>query len=64
MNKIFYLLSIISLFTITSCSDYLDQQSPDQLTSGNFWRNKADAESALAATYSQLEAAVDEWAFA
>nr|WP_199000639.1 RagB/SusD family nutrient uptake outer membrane protein [Flavobacterium sp. ASV13] len=64
MKKIFLLLSTIGLFTITSCSDYLDQQSPDELTSGNFWRNKADAESALAATYSQLEAAVDQWAFA
>ncbi len=64
MKKIFLLLSTIGLFTITSCSDYLDQQSPDQLTSGNFWRNKADAESALASTYSQLECAVDEWAFA
>ncbi|SNR47453.1 RagB/SusD family nutrient uptake outer membrane protein [Flavobacterium sp. ov086] len=64
MKKIFLILSTIGLFTITSCSDYLDQQSPDQLTSENFWRNKADAESALAATYSQLECAVDEWAFA
>lgn len=64
MKKIFSILSVIGLFTITSCSDYLDQQSPDQLTSNNFWRNKADAESALAATYSQLEGAVDEWAFA
>lgn len=64
MNKIFFILSVIGLFTVTSCSDYLDQQSPDELTSNNFWRNKADAESALAATYSQLEGAVDEWAFA
>ena len=64
MKNIFLLLSVIGLFTATSCSNYLDQQSPDELTSDNFWRNKADAESALAATYSQLEGAVDEWAFA
>jgi hypothetical protein len=64
MNKIFFILSLIGLFTISSCSDYLDQQSPDELTSNNFWRSKADAESGLAAAYSQLEGAVDEWAFA
>lgn len=64
MKKILYILSVIGLFTATSCSDYLDQQSPDQLTSNNFWRNKADAESALASTYSQLEGGVDPWAFA
>lgn len=64
MKKILYILSVIGLFTTASCSDYLDQQSPDELTSNNFWRNKADAESALASTYSQLEGAVDEWAFA
>jgi hypothetical protein len=64
MNKIFFLLSAIGLLAITSCSDYLDQQSPDELTSENFWRNKSDAESALAATYSQLEGAVNEWYFA
>ena len=64
MKKIFLLLSTIGLFTIASCSDYLDQQSPDELTSNNFWRNKADAESALAATYSQLECATNEWTFA
>ncbi len=64
MNKIFFILSVIGLFTITGCSDYLDQQSPDQPTSNNFWRNKADAESALAAAYSQLEAATNEWTFA
>lgn len=64
MKKIFLVLSTIGLFTITSCSDYLDQKSPDELTSENFWRNKADAESALGATYAQLECAVDVWAFA
>ncbi|OXB21845.1 RagB/SusD family nutrient uptake outer membrane protein [Flavobacterium tructae] len=64
MKKIFLLLSTIGLFSVTSCSDYLEQQSPDELTSENFWRNKADAESALAATYGQLECATNEWTFA
>ena len=45
-------------------SDFLEQQSPDELNSSTFWRNKSDAEAGLAATYALLEGAVDEWAFA
>ncbi len=64
MKKIFFLLSVINVLTIVGCDDFLDQQSPDELTSENFWRNKSDAESGLAATYALLEGAVDPWSFA
>jgi hypothetical protein len=63
MKKTLYIFSIVSLFTLIGCSDSLDQQSPDELTSQNFWRNKSDAEAGLAATYAQLEGSTDEWAF-
>jgi hypothetical protein len=63
MKKIFKFLSIFGLLALVGCSDFLEQQSPDQLTSSNFWRNKSDAESGLAATYALLEESVDPWAF-
>lgn len=64
MKKILYILPVLGMLTLASCSDFLEQQSPDQLTSSSFWRNKSDAEAGLAATYGMLEGAVDEWAFA
>lgn len=48
----------------TSCEDYLTVESPDKLTSSSFWRDQADAESGLAAAYSQLEYYIDTWEFA
>ncbi|MDE7115296.1 MAG: RagB/SusD family nutrient uptake outer membrane protein [Muribaculaceae bacterium] len=50
--------------TLTSCEDYLTVESPDRLTSGNFWRNEADAQAGIAAAYSQLEYYIDTWEFA
>lgn len=65
MKKIFNLWSVLGLFALVGCSsDFLEQQSPDELNSSTFWRNKSDAEAGLAATYALLEGAVDEWAFA
>lgn len=41
---------------LTSCSDsFLDLKDPNHFTNDNFWRNKADAESALAAAYSPIK---------
>ncbi len=56
------LLLIAAAFT--SCEDYLTLDSPDKLTSSNFWRNETDAEAGLAAAYSQLEYYIDTWEFA
>ncbi len=65
MKKIINLWSVLGLFALVGCSsDFLEQQSPDELNSSTFWRNKSDAEAGLAATYALLEGAVDEWAFA
>lgn len=47
----------------TGCDDFLSVESPDELTSDVFWRDKSDAESALAAAYSKLEASTDTWEF-
>ncbi len=41
----------------------LEVSSPDQLTTGNYWRNATDVENALAAAYSQLEASTSTWSF-
>lgn len=44
------------LGTLASCSDsFLDLKDPNHFTNENFWRNKADAESALAAAYSPIK---------
>lgn len=42
MKKIIYIASLCfaSLF-VSSCEDYLTLESPDQLTSGSFWRNES-----------------------
>ncbi|BDW93528.1 RagB/SusD family nutrient uptake outer membrane protein [Allomuricauda sp. XS_ASV26] len=51
------------MFAILSCDDdeFLEQQSPDQLTSSSFWRNVEDAESGLVAAYSELESRSNFW---
>ena len=49
---------------MASCDDLLTVESPDELTSDTFWRNKQDAEKGIAASYSMLEAAYDVWEFA
>ncbi|MCL3779426.1 RagB/SusD family nutrient uptake outer membrane protein [Prolixibacteraceae bacterium JC049] len=65
MKKIYNLISlVIIVLLLGACSEsFLEEKSPDKLTSGNYWRDKADAESGLAAAYSQLEGFVgwDPW---
>lgn len=65
MKKIIYIASLCfaSLF-VSSCEDYLTLESPDQLTSGSFWRNESDAQAGISAAYSQLEYYIDTWEFA
>ena len=42
---------------LTSCneSNFLDLSDPNHFTENNFWKNKADAESGLAAAYSPIK---------
>lgn len=54
MKKFLYLASICLAMLFTSCEDFLTVESPDELTSDNFWRDKNDAEAGLSAAYSQL----------
>jgi hypothetical protein len=65
MKKIFNFFTVLGLLTLVGCNsdDFLDQESPDQLDSSTFWRNKSDAEAGLSATYALLEGSVDEYAF-
>lgn len=68
MKKIFYIatLCVCALATLGACDDYLTVESPDQLTSGNFWRNQTDAEAGLASAYSQMYIMTyrsDRWTF-
>lgn len=53
MKKVIYIASLCfaSLF-VNSCDDYLTLESPDQLTSGSFWRNESDAQAGISAAYS------------
>ena len=65
MKKIYKIGDVVmlSLFVITSCNDveFLEQTSPDQLTSERFWRNTEDAQSGLVAAYSELESRSNFW---
>ncbi len=51
------------LMALISCNDdeFLEQSSPDQLTSSSFWRNFDDAQSGLTAAYSELESRSNFW---
>ncbi len=66
MNKILKIwsYSLLMALSLTACDDYLTLESPDELTSASFWRNESDAQSGIAAAYSQLEYYIDTWEFA
>lgn len=52
----YMLVSALLSGALTSCSEsFLDLKDPNHFTNENFWRNKADAESALAACYSPIK---------
>lgn len=61
---IFPVVVWLGSIVLSSCDDFLTVSSPDKLTSGSFWRNESDAESGIAAAYSQLEYYIDVWEFA
>ena len=62
MKALKYIAGICLALSLTSCDAFLTKTSPDELTSGNYWRNKSDAESGMAAVYSQMYFG-DEWSF-
>lgn len=66
MKKNLYIILCLVLtgLFVSSCDDRLDMNSPDKLTSTNFWRSQTDAEAGLAAVYSKLECATETWEFA
>lgn len=52
----YMLVSALLSGALTSCSDsFLDLKDPNHFTNENFWQDKADAESALAAAYSPIK---------
>jgi putative lipoprotein len=53
----YILVSTLLSGVVTSCneSSFLDLKDPNHFTNENFWRDKADAESALAAAYSPIK---------
>lgn len=66
MKKLLYIAGICMASLFSSCDDYLTVESPDQLTSGSFWRDQSDAEAGLSSAYSQLYLMTysgDQWSF-
>lgn len=55
----FSYICILALFSGACCScnesDFLDLGNPNNFTENNFWKDKADAETALAAAYSPIK---------
>ena len=52
----YMLVSALLSGALTSCSEsFLDLKDPNHFTNENFWKDKADAESALAAAYSPIK---------
>ncbi len=64
MKKIVLLVLTFVATVLAACEDFLSVESPDKITSESFWRNQSDAESGLAAAYSQLEFSTGTWSFA
>lgn len=62
-NKLLTYICVLLLtgYISTACneSNFLDLTDKNHFTEENFWRNKADAESALAATYSPIKFQMD-----
>jgi hypothetical protein len=63
MKRILYIIPMLVVLLATSCDDLLTQKSPDQLTSDTFWRDKSDAEAAMASAYSMIENGCGSWDF-
>ncbi len=61
MKRLIYIAVLCLASLAVSCEDFLTVESPDKVTSGSFWRNATDAESGLAAAYSQLEYSIQTW---
>ena len=55
MKNIKYILSFLCAVIFSSCSDYLDKQPLDELSSSTFWKTEADADKALAGVYGKLQ---------
>ena len=65
MKKYIYISALfLTTLLVSSCDDFLTVESPDQLTSGSFWRGESDAQAGVSAAYSQLEYYTNTWDFA
>ena len=56
-NKLLYIgcLMAASMFTFTSCSDFLDEEPKGQLTPDNFFNSEDDLEASVNALYDKVE---------
>jgi len=54
MKKNIILLMSVLAFLLISCQDQLDLNPTDKLSTGTFWKTKADADMTLAGVYSKL----------
>ncbi len=61
MKKLIYLVSICLAMTATSCDDFLTVSSPDEVTTGNFWKSESEIQATMASVYAQLYHG-DAWA--
>ncbi|MEO7977362.1 RagB/SusD family nutrient uptake outer membrane protein [Flavobacterium sp.] len=57
MKKIFILSVTLSLFSLTSCEDFLDLQPISEETSGNGYNTASQIEAALVGSYESLQSA-------
>lgn len=49
------IFSIMLSLVLSSCSDYLDRQPTDQLSSENYWESEEDFEQGLNAAYGSMQ---------
>ncbi len=56
MKRCIYLLSVIFISILSSCSDFLDMNPLDQVSDATFWKSKDDFDNALTAVYGSMQA--------
>jgi len=55
MKKVYIYILALGLFSLNSCSDFLDSNPKTEITDENFYRTKSDAEKAIIGCYDGLQ---------
>ena len=59
-----HILSVIIMFSLVSCSDFLDKTDPSTLVASGFYKTETQVQQAVNGVYGQLQGIItDQWAY-